>query len=301
MNKNQSEDNAAVEKDGEIESGDEQPGDVASQSPEMPGKAPRAPKGKGVPTLRYAEVTGILNNMAGRAVDGGDYGLLSQILENTISSSVFINKVACLKSYGVLTANDKEKAWTLTELGKRIAYPRSEDDQLLAEQMSFAQYPLLNTIWTFYKGKPLTEEHVSNAIEAYCGVPPFLKKEWADYFIEAVRNVKLTYTVSGQERVAENFTRTSKMGGESGGTRSPDEIEKEKNQKRERERPEKPPAEAIDELAKLLTKGMKLSRRAGEAYLLFYVEETLTDEDANEIGRALTAAQAILDLYRPKK
>ena len=168
----------------------------------------RAPKGKAIPTLRYSEVIAVLNSMAARAVESGDKSTLSVILDNTPTSSVFNNKVSCLKAYGVITIDEKENTWALTDLGKRIANPTSNDDQLLAEQMAFAQYPLLSTIWAYYKGKLLTEEHVPNAVAAYCGVPAFLKNEWAQYFIEAVRTVKLTFVVSGQERVAESFSRS---------------------------------------------------------------------------------------------
>ncbi len=139
-----------------------------------------------IPFMSFEEVietTKIVLNKAGyeNSIDA-----LSRVTGNSSSSSSFHKKVAALRNYGVFELD--KTGYKLTELGKRIAEPKSFEEQANAIIESFTKQENLKKIWEAYKGKRLPQkEFLTNSIGNILNVPIELRALWADYFIEAAK------------------------------------------------------------------------------------------------------------------
>jgi hypothetical protein len=139
-----------------------------------------------VPVLSLEEVIELTKSAGTKAGDTNSLDILSRLTGNSMSSSNFSQKMATLKNYGVFTFD--KSLYSLTALGKRIAYPASFEEQAKDIIEVFSNQEYLKKIWDTYKGKILPQkEFLANAIVGAIGIPSELKFEWADYFINAAK------------------------------------------------------------------------------------------------------------------
>ncbi|MDQ7815982.1 MAG: hypothetical protein RDU14_03090 [Melioribacteraceae bacterium] len=139
-----------------------------------------------VPFLSFEDVIELTKSAGTKAEDINSLDVLSRLTGNSISSSNFNQKIATLKNYGVFTFD--KTSYSLTGLGKRIANPDSFESQANDIIEVFANQENLKKIWDSYKGKLLPQkEYLANAIVGILGIPPALKLNWAEYFINALK------------------------------------------------------------------------------------------------------------------
>jgi len=139
-----------------------------------------------IPILKFEEVIELIKIIYNKAGENNSIDALSSITGNSSSSSTFNKKLAAFRNYGVL--NIDKIGYSLTELGIKIAKPESFDEQHEAIIQSFLNQENLRKIWESFKGKKLPqEEYLENSIQKIISIPAELKKDWAEYFVEAGR------------------------------------------------------------------------------------------------------------------
>ncbi|MGA7159894.1 MAG: hypothetical protein WBZ48_02760 [Bacteroidota bacterium] len=149
-----------------------------------------------VPIISFQDAILFTKELCNMGGFDGTLDALSQVVGNTRSSSSFTAKLSALKNFFLLGTPDKE-SYSLTDLGRRIGSPTSSDDEKEAMVEALMKLDTIKTIFENYKGKVLPQrEYLANAI-VKLGVPPLIKTQWADYFIEATNFVGLILAREG--------------------------------------------------------------------------------------------------------
>lgn len=248
-----------------------------------PPKPPRAPKGTGVPALTFPEFVQVISGIGGRDVRSGTLVLLSNVLGNSAKSSTFTNKVIALKNFSSIAVNGDD--FELTSIGNGIAYPKNQDEKTLSIQKAFAAHTILGKVWNDLKGRDFEEQFLPNIMVSVGGVPDNLKGEWATYFAEAIRTAKLVKNTGGKEIVLSDFIKPG---------HSKSEEPTHASTKNEPPPPVQSNAEVLEKLSSSLTGGMKLNAKAGDCYVLVYIDGALTEEEAAKITTIFEAGTLLI-------
>jgi hypothetical protein len=143
-----------------------------------------------IPPISFQEAIEIIKKVATIAGFQGDFDGLSRVTGNTASSSTLLYKIYALKSYGLLTFQNK--TYSITEIGQRIAQPASSDEEITFIFEAFQKHEMLRKVWENYATKILPQpEYLANFFEKNFGIPQQLKQDWAKYFTDAARYVGL--------------------------------------------------------------------------------------------------------------
>lgn len=152
-------------------------------------------KRKGVPpvlTLEQAISTaeGIYKMAGAQSVSPED---LASALGNVKTSSVFILKIAALKSYGLLARTDDENS-ALTELATRLFSAASEEEERAARLKIFRNPPPFALLHNAYAGQVLPEKkYLVNVLEKQGDISPDFYDEWAKRFESEGRYAGVIY------------------------------------------------------------------------------------------------------------
>lgn len=251
----------------------------------VPPKTPRAPKGTVIPALTFPEFIQVISDIGGRDVKNGTLVLLSNVLGNSAKSSTFTNKVIALKNFSGISVNGDD--FELTSIGNGIAYPRNQDEKTLSTQKAFASHSVLGKVWNDLKGRDFEEQYLPNIMVSVGGVPDDLKVEWAGYFAEAIRTARLTKNTGGKEIVLSDFIKP-------GQSKSEEATPTQKHNELPPQLPPQSNAEVLEKISSSLTGGMKLNAKAGDCYVLVYIDGTLTEEEAAKITTIFEAGTLLI-------
>lgn len=106
---------------------------------------------------------------------------LSKAMGNSPKSSDFSQKLSVLRKIGLLNAS--ENRYSFTALAISIADPKNAEDEALAIINTMRNIPTLNDIYEKYEGKTIPQDDsITNGLD----IPPSLKTDWANYFLDAV-------------------------------------------------------------------------------------------------------------------
>jgi hypothetical protein len=116
--------------------------------------------------IRVAEV--FHNYYAGGPVTWED---IAKALQYEPTSGYFRYVMSSAQAYGLISKQDS-KAYTLTELGRKIATPFYEEERLEGVRRAILTPTLLSQFYSFYDGHPLPpEQHLPAILESRFGVP----------------------------------------------------------------------------------------------------------------------------------
>ena len=136
------------------------------------------------PSISFSEVVELIQTVGNKFGDSGHIEDVSIVSGNSAKSSTFVKKIRDLKNFNLIQVEGDN--FELSELGIRIAHPKSKTDEVLAKFESFKSIENLKRIWDYYRGKRLPQkEFLANAIMSLLGIPKELKEAWAEYFIDA--------------------------------------------------------------------------------------------------------------------
>lgn len=247
----------------------------------------RAKKGTVIPALTLPEFVQAISDVGTRDVKSGSIAILADVMNNSVKSSTFTNKMTAMKGFsGVTVSNDR---FELTAIGTGIAFPKSADEKNLSIQKAFASQPVLSKVWNHLKGHNLEEDFLATIMVQIGGVPDDSKAGWAGYFLEAIRAAKLIKkTADGKEIVLSDFIKP--------GYSKPEEQQLPPGGK---DIPPPPPppqgnAEVLEQLSSSLTGGMKLNAKAGDCYVLVFIDGTLSEEEAAKITTIFEAGTLLI-------
>lgn len=145
-----------------------------------------------VPSMSFADAIQNIKLVSTLGGQEGSMDALSQVTGNSTSSSVFHQKIATLRSFGLITTDSGN--YKLTPISMQIAQPDSQAAEQNGVFEALQAHELLNRILQNYKGKILPQkEFLANHIESSYGIPSKLKLGWANYFISAAKFVGILY------------------------------------------------------------------------------------------------------------
>jgi hypothetical protein len=155
-------------------------------------KAERMPRGTLPPALKLSEAITLARKVNDNAGGSATYDLFSQITGNTKTSSSFSRKVGALRQFGII--EDRDNVVTLSEIGNRIATPRSEVDDALAAKESLLRIDVLNKIYERHRGRLLPEDQfLGNILIQEMKIPRDVSVQWVEFFKDAAQSAKLLF------------------------------------------------------------------------------------------------------------
>jgi hypothetical protein len=153
----------------------------------------RFKRGSLPPFISLAEAASLVTQIYEQAGGKANYDLLSQIFDNSQSSSSFVKKLAVLKAYGLVNEPTKGDV-VVSDSGTAIAAPTSDEGSALAKKDAFLRIDVYNKIHGRHKGKLLpADEFLRNIIEHDCGIPRELSGRWTKEFKDGARTAGLLY------------------------------------------------------------------------------------------------------------
>jgi hypothetical protein len=250
----------------------------------------RARKGAKLPELTFSEVIQAMETLGHRNTRSGQTNILAEILENSPNSSTFTNKLIALKNYSVINQNGT--FFELTLIGNGIAFAKSTNEKADSIKKAFTSHPVLGAVWEAMHGRNLEPDYIPNVMVQVGGVQPEKKNKWADYFIEAIKDAKLTkITPDGKEVVLSDISSEP----ESPVLSSTPKIFIDPNVFM------KGNAETLEKLSSALTGGTKLQHRSGDCYVLVYLNGSLGEVEFDRLKKILNAGASLLETFVTKE
>lgn len=162
---------------------------------------PKYPRGSKPPALSLDEAAEIITTFYEDTAGEASYDALSNITDNSPGSSVFINKLAALKNYGLMA--DENRVLSLTELGFSVAAPHTPADRVEALKEAFLKVDNFKNAYEKYKGRLLPQdEFLRNAFTSW--VPVDLASEWVETFKSSADIAGLLEERNGKLQVRES-------------------------------------------------------------------------------------------------
>ncbi len=163
----------------------------------------RKPAGSAVESPPYLSLDNAL--LVAREIQesgGGTLSLesLAAILENSPKSSSFQRKLSALKNFG-LVDQDRDTI-RLTRLALGYVAPMSGEEQARSRAEIMRSVDLLRSLHDRFAGGVLpSSDSLANLILREYGAKEPLHKQWAEFFIESLRDAELTASVGGRVTV----------------------------------------------------------------------------------------------------
>ncbi len=115
---------------------------------------------------------------------------LAKACDRTRKSTTFYYLAAAARDYGLTDGSRDTATISLTELGQRIVYPESAEDQRLAKVDAFLKVKLFKDVFDHYGGGTLPEnQFVSSVLYKRYGLEESLHDEFYDLFQKNCRYV----------------------------------------------------------------------------------------------------------------
>lgn len=109
---------------------------------------------------------------------------LATVMDNSVSSSTFNQKVSTLKNFGLISQIDDK--YSITGLGQKVVTPNSTQQEADAIADAFKNIQTLFDIWNVFKDKTLPSiKELAKYIGEQTSIPENLTEDWADYFIQS--------------------------------------------------------------------------------------------------------------------
>ncbi len=151
------------------------------------GEVRRVTRGKKFPRFPLEEAIKIARRVRELGGKGVTLELLARAEQKSEKSGHFRKKVAAAKFFGLLGKNNE--GYFLTELGKKILSPMSEEEEREALKEAFLNVPMFRAVYNQYLemggGKLPERRIVENLFERKFGVHPTSKAEAYKVFVES--------------------------------------------------------------------------------------------------------------------
>lgn len=142
----------------------------------------RLPKGSKPPFLNLEESVKLIQEIYERAGGGVSFDGFSQISTNSPSSSSFTKKIGVLRSFGLITAENKSVILTVT--ADNIVAPRSPQERARALKSAFCNNDIFSKVYSQFKGRLLPQdEFLVNTFKDL--VPRDIASKWMTSFKES--------------------------------------------------------------------------------------------------------------------
>ncbi|MGD1044592.1 MAG: hypothetical protein ABR936_04575 [Bacteroidota bacterium] len=253
------------------------------------GSKERVGYGVKIPPISFQEAIEIIKRVASSAGFQGDFDALSRVTGNTASSSTLLYKVYALKSFGLLTFQNK--TYIITEIGQRISQPASIEEEITFVFEAFQKHEMLRKTWENYATKILPQpEYLANFFEKNFGIPQKLKLDWANYFTDAARYAGLLMDrETGGYQVLSNPSKADWLDAQ-GKLKVPDNSISSK----EKESKEKTPKSAF-EFSEEHWGILNQRKISGDRKAIFAIPDELTQEDIDMVRVILKGIDAGLE------
>jgi len=248
------------------------------------GSSERYPRGSFPPYLTLGQAFELVEKIYEHAGGTASLDILSRITDNSTSSSSFIKKVNALKSYGLVT--EENKTISLSDIGLALAAPKSSEAQALAKKQALLLLPVFSRIFEKHKGKLLpADEFIKNIVEQECKISRDISDRWVSAFKEALKAANLLHARGdGKYQIMESPQLGPAPPAGNGYKQATEtQVQEETPRKEENPRPT------------IISGHSTRIALSGERYAVFSIPDMLTEKDRQKIKSALTGLQSIID------
>ncbi len=248
------------------------------------GEHKRLPRGTRPPLLALGEAADLCVRLYEHAGGTAGFDLLSQLANNSVSSSTFIKKLSSLKAYGLVS--EQNKLITLTDLGLAIAAPTDSEGSAAAMKVALLKVDVFGRIYERHRGKLLpADEFLRNIIQGEFGIPRSVADSWVRSFKDGARAAGLLLErADGKTQVREAAAVEASREGPS--SASVPMVES----------PAAPRSDLMDVTVPQSASGQSSRLEvSGGRFASFYVPDKITKRDAEKLKGALAGLSAIID------
>ncbi|HEV3307834.1 MAG TPA: hypothetical protein VGZ91_15460 [Candidatus Sulfotelmatobacter sp.] len=249
------------------------------------GERKRLPRGTRPPLLALGEAADLCVRLYEHAGGTAGFDLLSQLANNSVSSSTFIKKLSSLKAYGLVS--EQNKFITLTDLGLAIAAPTDSEGSTAAMKVALLRVDVFSRIYERHRGKLLpADEFLRNIIQGEFGIPRSVADSWVRSFKDGARASGLLL-----ER-PDGKTQVREAAAVEASREDPSDI----LVPAMTESRATPRTDLIDVTVPQSASGQSSRLEvSGGRYASFYVPDKITKRDAEKLKGALAGLSAIID------
>lgn len=246
----------------------------------------RLPKGTFPPVLTLSDASALALRLYEHGGGEASFDLLSQLAGNSVSSSTFTKKLASLRSYGLVT--EQNKVISLTELGLSLAAPTDADGSASALKAAFLRIDVFNRVYERHKGKLLpADEFLRNIIQSEFNFPRNVADLWVRSFKDGARFAGLLLERSDGKTQVRDAAVTEVSNADSQTTLTPASPEARLPQPARNDIDVTVPFSASGQCSKLEVSGGRFAS--------FYVPDKITKRDAEKLKGTLAGLSAIID------
>src|SRR4051794_10593839 len=145
---------------------------------------PRRTRGRGFPVVALDEAAEIVRRAGKYGHKHSDEAFASYMGHQTTNSGAFKQRFAAMRSWGLITLEQGQVL--LTDLGRRIAHPVSEDDGRLALREAFMHAEVFSELYAeSAKGQELETVRLANRAVHDFGVSPKSTSKFGQRFAKS--------------------------------------------------------------------------------------------------------------------
>lgn len=252
-------------------------------------KSIRLPRGTKPLYLNLPQAFQLAEQLYEQGGGQASHSLVSQLTGNSPSSSSFWLKLAALKSYGLVTWDDKTVS--LSDLGRSVVTPQTPEEGAEARKQALLQVELFEKIYGRYKGKLLpANEYLRNMLNRELAVPNEVVDAWVEAFKEAVGSAGLIHQRSdGKIQILDTPVNSAASAANTGDSPNPTQAPG--------TAAEGPvPQTILTTLSPIAASGHSSKfELSGGRVANFYIPDKITSRDAQKLKGALSGLIAMLD------
>lgn len=128
-------------------------------------------------------------------------------------STTFYYITAGSRDYNLTEGTRDATKISLTALGKRVLYPRSPEEEIVAKREAFLSVDVFRKVLEYYKGSDLPEpKYLSNTLETEFGLDPSIHKDFIDIYQKNCRFLQIGHQFDINQQVQPTSTNNTPSG-----------------------------------------------------------------------------------------
>ena len=127
-------------------------------------------------------------------------------------STTFYYLTAGARDYNLTLGTRDANKISLTGLGKKVLYPRSPEEEMVAKREAFLSVEVFRKVLEYYKGSELPEsEYLSNTLETEFGIDPSIHDDFVDIYQKNCRFLQIghQFDITKQQVISSSTNKTN--------------------------------------------------------------------------------------------